>query len=140
MKESESGVYVTMLPAELVVVCWVVVVPVTGSVVMVVVVSCARAMPSAAVHNAPAAKIFSNLVCFIFVLLLSLNGCAPSACTAFVPCGNSPHYIFVSYVPSRAVAPNRLIHELASPQPFDSLMQTLPGFRDFLPEDCARRN
>jgi len=53
-----------------VVVVALVVVPVTGSVVVVVVVSCARAMPNAAAHATPAANIFTNLVCFIFVPLL----------------------------------------------------------------------
>jgi len=70
MKESESGVYVTMLPAELVVVCWVVVVPVTGSVVVVVVVVCASATHSDAAQSKLAANIFVNLVCFIFLPLL----------------------------------------------------------------------
>jgi hypothetical protein len=45
-------------------------VPVTGSVEVVVVVVCASAIPNAAVQASPAANIFINLVCFIFVPLL----------------------------------------------------------------------
>jgi hypothetical protein len=59
-----------MLPAELVVVCWVVVVPVTGSVLVVVVVVCASATPSDAAQSKLAANIFVNLICFIFLPLL----------------------------------------------------------------------
>jgi hypothetical protein len=59
-----------MFPAVLVVVCWVVVVPVTGSVVVVVVLVCASANPSDAAQAKPAANIFANLICFIFLSLL----------------------------------------------------------------------
>ena len=59
-----------MFPAELVVVCWVVVVPVTGSVLVVVVVVCASANPSDAAKAKLAANIFVNLICFIFLPLL----------------------------------------------------------------------
>jgi hypothetical protein len=59
-----------MFPTELVVVCWVVVVPVTGSVLIVVVVVCASAMPSDAAQSKLAANIFVNLICFIFLPLL----------------------------------------------------------------------
>jgi len=59
-----------MFPAELVVVCWVVVVPVTGSVVVVVVDVCANATPSDAAQAKPAANILVNLICFIFLPLL----------------------------------------------------------------------
>ena len=58
------------MPAELVVVCWVVVVPVTGSVLVVVVVVCANAMPSDDAQSKIAANIFVNLICFIFLPLL----------------------------------------------------------------------
>jgi hypothetical protein len=44
-------------------------VPVTGLVVVVLVVlSCARAIPTATAQAAPAANIFTNLVSFMFVL------------------------------------------------------------------------
>jgi hypothetical protein len=59
-----------MLPALVVVVCWVVVVPVTGSVLVVVVVVCASATPSDAEQSKLAANIFVNLICFIFLPLL----------------------------------------------------------------------
>jgi hypothetical protein len=59
-----------MFPAELVVVCWVVVVPVTGSVLVVVVVVCASANPSDAAKTKLAVNIFVNLICFIFLPLL----------------------------------------------------------------------
>jgi len=59
-----------MLPAVLVVVCWVVVVPVTGSVLVVVVVVCASPNPSDATKTKLAANIFVNLICFIFLPLL----------------------------------------------------------------------
>ena len=59
-----------MFPAELVVVCWVVVVPVTGSVLVVVVVVCATATPNDAAQARIAANILVNLICFIFVSLL----------------------------------------------------------------------
>jgi hypothetical protein len=59
-----------MFPALLVVVCWVVVVPVTGSVLVVVVVVCASANPSDAAKTKLAANIFVNLICFIFIPLL----------------------------------------------------------------------
>jgi len=59
-----------MFPAVLVVVCWVVVVPVTGSVAVVVVVVCATAMPSDVAQTKLAANIFVNLICFIFLPLL----------------------------------------------------------------------
>ena len=59
-----------MFPAVAVVVCWVVVVPVTGSVLVVVVVVCASANPSDAAKTKPAANIFVNLICLIFVPLL----------------------------------------------------------------------
>ena len=59
-----------MFPAELVVVCWVVVVPVTGSVDVVVVVVCANATPSDAAQSKLAANILVNLICFIFLSLL----------------------------------------------------------------------
>jgi hypothetical protein len=59
-----------MLPAVLVVVAWVVVVPVAGSVVVVVVVVCASAIPTDAALAKPAANIFINLICFIFLPLL----------------------------------------------------------------------
>ena len=59
-----------MFPAELVVVCWVVVVPVTGSVLVVVVVVCASVNPSDAAKANLAANIFVNLICFIFLPLL----------------------------------------------------------------------
>jgi hypothetical protein len=59
-----------MLPAVLVVVCWVVVVPVTGSEVVVVVVVWAIASPSDAAQPKAAANIFANLICFIFLSLL----------------------------------------------------------------------
>ena len=59
-----------MFPAVLVVVCWVVVVPVTGSVLVVVVVVCASVNPSDAAKTNPAANIFVNLICFIFLPLL----------------------------------------------------------------------
>ena len=58
------------MPAELVVVCWVVVVPVTGSVVVVVVDLWANPTPSDAAQSKPAANIFVNLICFIFLPLL----------------------------------------------------------------------
>jgi hypothetical protein len=41
--------------------------------VVVVLVSCASAKPNAAAQAAPAANIFTNLVCFIFLPLLWLN-------------------------------------------------------------------
>jgi hypothetical protein len=53
-----------------VVVCWVVVVPVTGSVLVVVVVVCASVKPSEAANTKLAANIFVNLICFIFLPLL----------------------------------------------------------------------
>jgi hypothetical protein len=59
-----------MFPAALVVVCWVVVVPVTGSVVVVVVVICATATPSDAAQSKLAVNILVNLICFIFLPLL----------------------------------------------------------------------
>ena len=59
-----------MFPAELVVVCWVVVVPVTGSVVVVVVDVCPNATLSDAAQAKPAANILVNLICFIFLPLL----------------------------------------------------------------------
>ena len=59
-----------MFPALVVVVCWVVVVPVTGSVLVVVVVVCARAKPSDGAQSKLAVNILVNLVCFIFVPLL----------------------------------------------------------------------
>jgi hypothetical protein len=59
-----------MFPAVLVVVCWVVVVPVTGSVVVVVVLVCASANPIDAAQANPAANILVNLICFIFLPLL----------------------------------------------------------------------
>jgi len=59
-----------MFPALLVVVCWVVVVPVTGSVAVVVVVVCASANPSDAANTKLAANIFVNPICFIFIPLL----------------------------------------------------------------------
>jgi hypothetical protein len=59
-----------MFPALLVVVCWIVVVPVTGSVLFVVVVVCASASPSDAAKARLAANIFVNLICFIFIPLL----------------------------------------------------------------------
>jgi hypothetical protein len=59
-----------MFPALLVVVCWVVVVPVTGSVLVVVVVVCANANSSDAAQTKPAANILVNLICFIFLPLL----------------------------------------------------------------------
>ena len=59
-----------MLPAALVVVCWVVVVPVTGSVVVVVVEVCASATPSDAAQSKLAVNNLVNLICFIFVPLL----------------------------------------------------------------------
>jgi hypothetical protein len=61
---------VTILPAALVVVCWVVVVPVTGSVVVVVVVVCESATPSDAAQTKLAINILVNLICFIFLPLL----------------------------------------------------------------------
>jgi hypothetical protein len=61
---------VTMFPAALVVVRSVVVVPVTGSVVVVVVEVCASANSSDAAQTKPAANILVNLICFIFVPLL----------------------------------------------------------------------
>ena len=59
-----------MLPAAEGVVCWVVVVPVTGSVLVVVVVVCASAKPSDAAQSKLAANILVNLICFIFLSLL----------------------------------------------------------------------
>jgi hypothetical protein len=59
-----------MLPAALVVVCWVVLVPVTGSVVVVVVVVCASAKPNDAAQTKLDANILVNLICFIFLPLL----------------------------------------------------------------------
>jgi hypothetical protein len=59
-----------MFPAALVVVCWVVVVPVTGSVDVVVVVVCASTTPSEAAQAKLAANILVNLICFIFLPLL----------------------------------------------------------------------
>jgi hypothetical protein len=67
-----------MFPALLVVVCWVVVVPVTGSVLVVVVVVCASANSSDAAQTKPAANILVNLICFIILPLLSFNGCSRS--------------------------------------------------------------
>ena len=58
------------MPAELVVVCWVVLVPVTGSVLVVVVVVCAMATPSDAAQSKLAVNILVNLICFIFLPLL----------------------------------------------------------------------
>ena len=84
---------VSLLPKmqiEVVVADSVVVVPVTGLVVVVVVVvSCASTTPSAAAQPKPAANIFTNLVCFIFVPLLSFNGCAQSCMYPILPCRNS---------------------------------------------------
>jgi len=48
----------------------VVVVPVTGSVLVVVVVVCASANPTDATKSKLAANIFVNLICFIFLPLL----------------------------------------------------------------------
>jgi hypothetical protein len=59
-----------MFPAELVVVCSVVVVPVTGFVVVVVVDVCANATPSDAAQAKLTANILANLICFIFLPLL----------------------------------------------------------------------
>jgi hypothetical protein len=59
-----------MFPAELVVVCWIVLVPVTGFVVVVVVDVCASATPSDAAQTKLAANILVNLICFIFLPLL----------------------------------------------------------------------
>jgi len=47
-----------------------VLVPVTGSVVVVVVVVCAIAAPSDAAHSKLTANILVNLICFIFLPLL----------------------------------------------------------------------
>ena len=46
----------------------VVLTPVDPAVVVVVLVSCAKAVLSATAQAAPPANIFTNLVCFIFVL------------------------------------------------------------------------
>ena len=47
-------------------------------VVVVVLVSCASAKPNAPAQTAPAANILTNLICFIFILCLWLNGLFPS--------------------------------------------------------------
>ena len=46
----------------------VVLTPVDPAVVVVVLVSCANAKLNAVAQDAPAANIFTNLVCFIFIL------------------------------------------------------------------------
>ena len=59
-----------MLPAELVVVCWTVLVPETGSVVVVVVDVCASATLIDVAQTRVAANILADLICFIFLPLL----------------------------------------------------------------------
>jgi histidyl-tRNA synthetase len=55
-----------------------------------------------------------------------------------IPCRNPSHCTLGSYIPRRVVVSTQLIHPLA--WTVLVVMQSLPGFRDFLPERCAARN
>jgi hypothetical protein len=60
---------VVIVPEPFKVLVLVVLTPVDPAVVVVVLVSCASARLNAVAQAAPAANIFTNLVCFIFVLV-----------------------------------------------------------------------
>jgi hypothetical protein len=69
---------VVIVPEPFKILVLVVLTPVDPAVVVVVLVSCASAKPNAAAQAAPAANIFTNLVCFILIPLFWLNGYFPS--------------------------------------------------------------
>ena len=71
----------------------VVLTPVDPAVVVVVLVSCASAKPNAAAQAAPAANIFTNLVCFILIPLFWLNGYFPSSFVRRASCVQDPALI-----------------------------------------------
>ena len=67
--KSEFGVKAVIVPVPSnVLVLVVVLTPVPPAVTVVVLDSCAKAVPSARALRAPAANIFVNLFCFMFVL------------------------------------------------------------------------
>jgi hypothetical protein len=69
---------VVIVPEPFKVLVLVVLTPVDPAVVVVVLVSCASAKPNAAAQATPNADIFTNVVWFILLPLLWLNGCFPS--------------------------------------------------------------